>query len=236
MANSKHIVSKRLAELWPLVCRSALHDNRNATSDRAVFASGGGRVATAACPSAPSTDQGCSGGPVLCAGPAGCGLHHSLGDGRTFPGIFASRNGMGRWLSSFMWTRSVFFSPLWQPESAASYCCIPSTIWPRMPRPLAFTAIIQRLHCRPRQLWCGAPTCSSSISGGRSPVCAPSPWWASGIKNKEAVEGARKVLLMTHLAGYGLLAAILVIYSRTGSSSLDGSRGSALVYRRASSF
>ena len=34
----------------------------------------------------------------------------------------------------------------------------------------------------------------------------------------EAVAGARKVLLMTHLAGYGLLAAILVIYARTGSA------------------
>lgn len=36
-------------------------------------------------------------------------------------------------------------------------------------------------------------------------------------EKKEAVAGARKVLLMTHLAGYGLLAAILLIYSRTGS-------------------
>ena len=34
----------------------------------------------------------------------------------------------------------------------------------------------------------------------------------------DAVRGARKVLLMTHLAGYGLLAAILVIYARTGST------------------
>ena len=34
----------------------------------------------------------------------------------------------------------------------------------------------------------------------------------------EAVKGARKVLLMTHLAGYGLLAAILLIYMRTGST------------------
>jgi len=34
----------------------------------------------------------------------------------------------------------------------------------------------------------------------------------------EAVAGARKVLLMTHLAGYGLLAAILMIYARTGSA------------------
>ena len=33
-----------------------------------------------------------------------------------------------------------------------------------------------------------------------------------------AVNGARKVLLMTHLAGYGLLAAILLIFSRTGSA------------------
>jgi multicomponent K+:H+ antiporter subunit A len=36
-------------------------------------------------------------------------------------------------------------------------------------------------------------------------------------KNPEAVRGARKVLLMTHLAGYGLLAAILLLYMRTGS-------------------
>jgi NADH:ubiquinone oxidoreductase subunit 5 (subunit L)/multisubunit Na+/H+ antiporter MnhA subunit len=36
--------------------------------------------------------------------------------------------------------------------------------------------------------------------------------------NPEAVKGARKVLLMTHIAGYGLLAAILVIYHRTGSA------------------
>jgi multicomponent Na+:H+ antiporter subunit A len=37
-------------------------------------------------------------------------------------------------------------------------------------------------------------------------------------KQKEAVAGARKVLLMTHLAGYGLLAAILLIFARTGSA------------------
>jgi len=36
--------------------------------------------------------------------------------------------------------------------------------------------------------------------------------------NPQAVRGARKVLLMTHIAGYGLLAAILVIYHRTGSA------------------
>src|SRR5947207_8146737 len=36
--------------------------------------------------------------------------------------------------------------------------------------------------------------------------------------NREAVNGARKVLLMTHIAGYGLLAAILTIYHRTGSA------------------
>ena len=36
--------------------------------------------------------------------------------------------------------------------------------------------------------------------------------------NREAVAGARKVLLMTHIAGYGLLAAILLIYYRTGSA------------------
>ncbi|MDR3725698.1 MAG: proton-conducting transporter membrane subunit [Terracidiphilus sp.] len=37
-------------------------------------------------------------------------------------------------------------------------------------------------------------------------------------EKKEAVAGARKVLLMTHLAGYGLLAAILLIFARTGSA------------------
>jgi formate hydrogenlyase subunit 3/multisubunit Na+/H+ antiporter MnhD subunit len=37
-------------------------------------------------------------------------------------------------------------------------------------------------------------------------------------EKKESVAGARKVLLMTHLAGYGLLAAILIIYARTGSA------------------
>ncbi len=36
--------------------------------------------------------------------------------------------------------------------------------------------------------------------------------------NREAVNGARKVLLMTHIAGYGLLAEILIIYARTGSA------------------
>ncbi len=36
--------------------------------------------------------------------------------------------------------------------------------------------------------------------------------------NPESVRGARKVLLMTHIAGYGLLAAILVLYFRTGSA------------------
>ncbi len=36
--------------------------------------------------------------------------------------------------------------------------------------------------------------------------------------NREAVAGARKVLLMTHIAGYGLLAGILVLFHRTGSA------------------
>jgi len=36
--------------------------------------------------------------------------------------------------------------------------------------------------------------------------------------NREAVRGARKVLLMTHIAGYGLLAAILILYHRAGSA------------------
>jgi multicomponent Na+:H+ antiporter subunit A len=36
--------------------------------------------------------------------------------------------------------------------------------------------------------------------------------------NREAVNGARKVLLMTHIAGYGLLAAIVVLYHRAGNA------------------
>lgn len=36
--------------------------------------------------------------------------------------------------------------------------------------------------------------------------------------NREAVNGARKVLLMTHIAGYGLLAAILILYFRAGTA------------------
>ena len=36
-------------------------------------------------------------------------------------------------------------------------------------------------------------------------------------RKPEAVSGARKVLLMTHLAGYGFLAAVLLLYMRTGS-------------------
>ena len=35
--------------------------------------------------------------------------------------------------------------------------------------------------------------------------------------NREAVNGARKVLLMTHIAGYGLLAGILILYHRAGT-------------------
>jgi multicomponent Na+:H+ antiporter subunit A len=36
--------------------------------------------------------------------------------------------------------------------------------------------------------------------------------------DKEAAAGARKVLVMTHIAGYAFLAAILVLYARTGST------------------
>jgi multicomponent Na+:H+ antiporter subunit A len=36
--------------------------------------------------------------------------------------------------------------------------------------------------------------------------------------NREAVAGARKVLLMTHIAGYGLLAAIIMLYHRAGTA------------------
>ena len=36
-------------------------------------------------------------------------------------------------------------------------------------------------------------------------------------KRQEAVDGARKVLIITHLAGYGLLAAIMLLYVRSGT-------------------
>ena len=48
-------------------------------------------------------------------------------------------------------------------------------------------------------------------------------WYA----NPEAVRGARKVLLMTHIAGYGLLAAILLLYSRSGSALWTDARVAA---------
>ncbi len=51
-------------------------------------------------------------------------------------------------------------------------------------------------------------------------------------KQSASVAGARKVLLMTHLAGYGLLAAILLIYARTGSALWDRPRSSPCLYRR----
>ena len=37
-------------------------------------------------------------------------------------------------------------------------------------------------------------------------------------RQPEAVKGARKVLLMTHLAGYGLLAAVLILYHNAGTA------------------
>jgi multicomponent Na+:H+ antiporter subunit A len=37
-------------------------------------------------------------------------------------------------------------------------------------------------------------------------------------RKEEAAYGARKVLTMTHLAGYGLLAAVILLYHRTGST------------------
>lgn len=37
-------------------------------------------------------------------------------------------------------------------------------------------------------------------------------------RQREAAAGARKVLVMTHIAGYGLLAAVLLLYARTGST------------------
>ena len=38
------------------------------------------------------------------------------------------------------------------------------------------------------------------------------------FRNREAVAGARKVLLTTHIAGYGLLSAIVILYFRAGTA------------------
>ena len=37
-------------------------------------------------------------------------------------------------------------------------------------------------------------------------------------KDPEAARGARKVLVMTHIAGYGFLAAVLILHARTGTT------------------
>jgi multicomponent Na+:H+ antiporter subunit A len=46
-------------------------------------------------------------------------------------------------------------------------------------------------------------------------------------QNREAAAGARKVLVMTHIAGYGLLAAVLLIYLRTGTTQWTDPRVAA---------
>ena len=46
-------------------------------------------------------------------------------------------------------------------------------------------------------------------------------------ENRDAAAGARKVLVMTHIAGYGLLAAILLIYVRTGTTQWTDPRVAA---------
>jgi multicomponent Na+:H+ antiporter subunit A len=46
-------------------------------------------------------------------------------------------------------------------------------------------------------------------------------------QNRDAAAGARKVLVMTHIAGYGLLAAVLLIYLRTGTTQWTDPRVAA---------
>jgi hypothetical protein len=50
--------------------------------------------------------------------------------------------------------------------------------------------------------------------------------------NREAVNGARKVLLMTHIAGYGLLAGDSGALLPHRHRSVDRSRGGAQLHRR----
>jgi len=46
-------------------------------------------------------------------------------------------------------------------------------------------------------------------------------------QNRESAAGARKVLTMTHIAGYGLLAAVLLLYLRTGTTQWTDPRVAA---------
>jgi len=46
-------------------------------------------------------------------------------------------------------------------------------------------------------------------------------------RQREAAAGARKVLVMTHIAGYALLAAILILFARTGATMWTDPRVSA---------
>ena len=53
-------------------------------------------------------------------------------------------------------------------------------------------------------------------------------------KQAAAADGARKVLVMTHLAGYGFLAAILLLYARTRHVLLDRSGAPGSFHHRPS--
>ncbi len=124
---------------------------------------------------------------------------------------------MARWPSSFTSTRSACSSPSWAHASAAWCCSIPSATWrttspPRASTPSCsvfiggFIALVYSANLFIFYLcWELVGLCSFSLVG----------FWYT---NREAVNGARKVLLMTHIAGYGLLAAILVLYHRAGSA------------------
>ena len=69
------------------------------------------------------------------------------------------------------------------------------------------------------------PLCFLSLlgTGGLCSFSLVGFWYT----NREAVAGARKVLLMTHIAGYGLLAAILVVYPPHRQRSVDRSQRGA---------
>ena len=124
---------------------------------------------------------------------------------------------MARWPWFSMWTPSASFLLSWGPSWAASvllysigymahdkaatrfYCSMLVFIG-------GFVGLVYSANLFIFYLcWEVVGLCSFSLVG----------FWYT---NREAVAGARKVLLMTHIAGYGLLAAILVVYHRTGSA------------------
>ena len=127
-------------------------------------------------------------------------------------------NGTDRLPLSSTWTRSASCLHSWEQRSARWCFSTPSATW-------RTTSSATRFYCTMLVFIGGfigtrlqRQPVRSSTSAGNWSDSAPSAWSASGTPTARPSCGARKVLLMTHIAGYGLLAAILIIYHRTGSA------------------